>query len=280
MTGRRVGITAIGALAALVFLGLPAPAQRTVVFERVSTLPSPLLKMFVHLGVEVPDPSVEYPASFFSTFDTGCSATLVGADSVLTAQHCAKYDAHPTLRIDGTDVQSTCTPSQFADIALCQLSTKLSGIVFDVIERDPATAAVGRTVRLTGWADPPPPNFLAAWLRRLRRRLGFGSPFKVGDGTVQQSGLTLMVLGATTNGDAVVLEPGDSGGAAYAQQGSKRTIVGVNMCGRQYCGNAATPATSELTNVTNQSVAEWIAKWAHRNGAQVCGFTSTVGCRP
>jgi hypothetical protein len=276
----RVRLIAVALVGAVILLGLPFGHERTIVFERVSELRSPLLKLFVAFGGKVSDPASDYPASLFAEFATGCSATLVGADSLLTAAHCAKWSPQVKLRINGADIDAYCTASESADIALCQLETYADGMLFDVIERDAAMAAKDRTIRLTGWAGSPANNVFAGWLRRFLRRLGFGKVFWQGTGTIAASTALLTVTGNVVNGAPVVLKPGDSGGAGYAEQGSRRTIIGVNNCGGPFCGNGADTATSGLTNLTDSSVAQWIQEWADDNGAAVCGFTSTVGCRP
>src|SRR5262249_22442390 len=264
---RLIAAAFVVAAAVVLLLGLPYRSDRVVVFEPVSRLHSPLRRLLVKRGNEVTDPDVLYPASLFATFDEGCSATIVGADSLLTSGHCARIVAAAgmaiQLTINGATSNATCTESDVADLALCKLDPDVSGIVFDVIERDATKAVAGNAILLTGWADPPSSNPLVRFFRRLLRRLGIGSAFKTGSGTITATTDTLTVDGNVVSGVQVVLEPGDSGGAGYATPGATRTIIGVNRCGGPGCGYGATAGTSVLVNVTNDTVAAWIERWAN-----------------
>jgi hypothetical protein len=290
---------AIKSLAAVLAIALtscnhsPNTSPKKILFRPVSAIKTPSsLKTYLKFGHGA-DPK-NYPASFASTFDVGveCSATLVGADSILTAGHCVdmasqgQYDIF--IEFDGKQLAVACdSPKEVPgtvrdDIGLCKLEHVVDGILFDVLGSDEALAARGRAVQLTGWAEPADPSGSAKspsysssnWLK------GGGPEFQEGTGRIVATGRVLSVLGDWANGGRVVIEEGDSGGAGYVFDNTRRIIVGVNVCGGQYCfGRHSTDGTSKLTNVTNKDVSEWIKGWAMDHGAQVCGITSSPGCR-
>jgi hypothetical protein len=269
------------------------PPQK-IVFRHVSAIKTPSsLKTLLKYGHGVPDPK-NYPASFASTFDVGveCSATLVGADSILTAGHCVDmassghYDIF--IEFDGKQLRVNCDrPKKVQgkvqdDIGLCKVAQPVDGILFDVIGTDEALAVRGHAVQLTGWAEPADPSGSAqspsysssSWLK------GGGPEFQEGTGRIVATGRVLSVLGDWANGGRVVIEEGDSGGAGYVFVDTHRIIVGVNVCGGQYCfGGHSTDGTSKLTNVTDENVLAWIKCWVDENKALLCGYNSTKGCR-
>jgi hypothetical protein len=274
----------IAAIAIVAALGLPSPRAPRLLFRPVTDIHVSTVKTFLQYGHKVPHPERDFPASFSATFDVPCSATLVGADSVLTSGHCVATAAEAgwdiAIEVEGSQVDILCTSSPVADIALCQLMHAINGIAFDVVARDAALAGVGRSVLLTGWGETAPSSSIARWFQRLKLRVGFGPTFTEGTGTVEWSGDTMQVLGNWGNGGRVVVEAGDSGGAAYALDGRRRVVIGVNKCGGAYCAAGSTPSTTVLTSVTYQTISGWIQAWADGHHALLCGYTSTQGCRP
>ncbi|HEV3061503.1 MAG TPA: trypsin-like serine protease [Vicinamibacterales bacterium] len=274
----------IAAIAIVAALGLPSPRPPRLLFRPVTDIHASTVKTFLQYGHKVPHPERNFPASLSATFDVPCSATLVGADSLMTSGHCVTVAAEGqwdiAVEVDGNQVDVLCTSSPVADIALCQLMHVLNGIEFDVVSRDAALAGVGRSVLLTGWGETAPSSLITRWFARLKRRVGFGPTFREGTGTIEGSSDTMQVLGNWGNGGRVVGEPGDSGGAAYAFDGRRRVVIGVNQCGGSYCAAGATDSTTVLTSVTYQTISGWIKGWADGNHALLCGYTSTQGCRP
>ena len=262
----------------LVFLLRPAKA---VVFRQLAEATT-LQKLIALVNADFANRAADFPASLFATFDTGCSATLVGPNAILTAGHCASWSENITLSIKGDNTEAHCiaAPSTTGDLAMCLLDTPVENIVFDVIERDPALAGAMQQILLTGWAEPPPTNWFEHFLQALRHALGLPPPFRTGTGTIQSSASTLVVQGNPNSlGEVMVVLPGDSGGAGYAVRGTKRTIIGVNVCGGRSC-TGGNDSTSQLTNLTDATVSAWIQLWIDDNGGQVCGYTNPVGCRP
>jgi len=181
------------------------------------------------------------------------------------------------MRIEfaGRSAQAECEAAPSRDAALCKVSPLVQRIAFDAIARKPV--APQDRVILTGWAEPAVSG-MAASLRALVRRAAGGRTFRVGTGTVQFVGPLIAVEGAMTATGPVFADPGDSGGAAYSQAGSRR-IVGVTVCGGSGCFTGATEGTTAVTNLTDESGAVWVADWMRRTGAKVCGFAADAACQ-
>ncbi|HZP48959.1 MAG TPA: trypsin-like serine protease [Vicinamibacterales bacterium] len=271
-------IAAIAVLSLAILAQLPFHRENGIVFKQIQQLQSPLGRVLVYLGF-AKNPAADFPASFFATFvNVRCSATLVGPDALLTARHCAKGSQSVTVQVNGTDITGWCAVHDSADVALCQLTSPVTGIVFDVIESNAASAAVNKPIHLTGWDDPPAIP-IVDWMRRLWWVVGLGTSFREAMGMVTTSTSVLSATAVAANGSAFQFVDGDSGGAGYAESGTARTIIGVNQCGGPACPGAAPPGANVLTNLTDAAIAGWILSWANDNGAQVCGVTSATGCR-
>jgi hypothetical protein len=242
---------------------------------------------WIGYGNVVANPAQDYPASLAGNFgETKCSATLVGPDALLTSGHCVSVasTAGRTILVKTQDGEICAICAKLGDqlendLAMCKLTKPIAARPFDTIARDPALVAEGRAVKLTGWAGSKYRSAILAWWHRLLRRLAFVYVFRTGNGTVEKQEPLLWIDGEFTNGGEAVVESGDSGGAAYVENGSSRLVIGVNQCGGKFCGENAREDTSRLVNLTSPHAADWIAGWAEKTKAKVCGFTTTEGCR-
>jgi Trypsin len=282
---RILAILATAVLVALaVFLLLPGEGG-AMLFRPISSAHrgGGGFSSFVRNGIFA-DPARDFPAALAADRQPFCSATLVGANSMLTAQHCVSLAAQTggaiAVEVGDRKLTAICgAPSRDVDVALCKLSESIETITFDPIARQ--VPAVNDTVTLTGWAETVTLFSPSTWLHRLAMRFNVFHLFRYGQGRVEAVGLVLNVQGEMTAGGPVVVEEGDSGGAAYIGTGQFRRIVGVNVCGGSRCLGVDRPneGTTTLTNLTSEGVARWIGDWANGQKASVCGFTNGKGCR-
>lgn len=275
-----LGVAAIGAT----LWELAGSEDEGLVFRSVAMPPSPGKRLIQVAFGEAVNQAIDYPASLAAEFQAliQCSGTLVGPDTILTAEHCLRRAAEHrlpiTVHIRENAVRATCSAWQSIDIALCKLETPVSGIAFDVIAADPDLTAEGTAVLLTGWTNASPP--ILTWiLLRMKHVLGFPGTFKVGRARIVEGGAELRIEGDRSAGGAVALEGGDSGGAAYVGDVKRRFIVGVNKCGGPGCAEGGGAGTSTVASVVFPAHARIVRDWAKENGAQVCGVTPAVGCR-
>jgi hypothetical protein len=288
----RVSITKRGVLLAAVLTvtiaGLSFVAWRRLwagepdfVFRPVSKPATGVARLFQLSFKDEPDQSKDYPASFTSVFDRECSATLVGPDTVLTAEHCvrvaAEYESKIKIEFNGEEISTTCSALGKSQVALCKLDKPIDGVPFEILGDNIELARPGTEILLTGWGDP---WSWSQWLHDgLTTLLRYSKPFRVGNARIVSGSAELVVEGRPASGGYVVLEPGDSGGAAFVRTNNHRLVIGINECGGKGCRTTGHEATSAVTSIVFSDHHDLAMSWACKKKARVCGLTPAEGCR-
>lgn len=243
----------------------PTPAG-PIVFEPFSRLgPKPFQPEV--LGGRVADPA-DYPASFFTRQDWSCTASLVGPKALLTAGHCVNTGVKTTIRYGNDEIKAVCEhdaayPGETtADWALCLLSKPITGVLYEMVNQDPARVKLKDELRLTGFGCNKAKD-------------------KSGGGVLREGDAEVVKLPRAANNDIVTkgdvaLCYGDSGGPAFYLPGgakAKRWQVAVNSRGniknKSYLSSTSTPAAQRF-----------LSGWARKNKAGICGLTRKMtGCR-
>ncbi len=262
--------------------GQPAPSpqlppiKESFVFKAMPPSKRPNEQTQIDNGLRVAHPEMLFPGALYADLEAKCSATLVGPNAMVTAQHCLHLAAERHLPIafeyGSKHINADCEQAPGRDAVLCVLQCPVPG-EYDGLARTPV--AVMDKVILSGWADPRPPPFAAPFIalgHGLGWLLGARHSFRIGAATVIATGPRVVVAGDLAAGGPVVADPGDSGGAAYEKSG--HAIVGVNICGGPGCKDGANAGTTTLANLTDAAAVAWICDWMSRTKATVCGYSS------
>jgi len=245
----------------------------------------------------------------------GCTATLIGPQTLLTAAHCVESTdvANPqevrdlSLEFDGRIFPMQCEMapgysshrSQTArvehsypneDFALCFLPENVLGGASNRFERIDIESlpSVGAMVTVAGFGC------------RIFPEVQVVEPLDLGNIRLLRTGTTSIL---EANIDKIVVDqgsgsvsevsicPGDSGGPLFLRSGeplenpsAKRQIVGVNSVVGPVDGSASTSGgVSIFSTLSSQSFTSFIQSWSAKNNAKICGFNifeEEDGCRP
>lgn len=228
-------------------------------------------------NAEVADPT-EWRASFYSkSAGHGCTSTLIGPQTLLTAAHCVGAGQDATIKVDGVTYVGACIhhpdypadPS--ADYALCRMSRSVPDVPYESINTNPKALKVGMYLRLTGYGcisisgTGPVDNVY---------RVG-NAPITALPGELPHEPNSIITT-ATVVEDAILCR-GDSGGPAFIESdmSSARVVASVN--------SRVSPAQrrSYMSSLTSEKAMTWIKQWSDAAVEQrICGLSNALdGCR-
>lgn len=228
----------------------------SIALSQVTTEHQPAL-----IGGKVANPA-DWPAS---PWVGNCSSTIVGPSTLLIAAHCIDR-ASVSFTIGTTRYSAACTihpeyrSNYRADWALCQVSSPVTGVPFEIIAKETdAACARSKKYLLTGYG-------CTVWGGPLDGQLRTGEAAT----TICPSGGNYYVETV----DSVALCSGDSGGAGFVElDDGRRYIVGVNS-------RSDTRVTSLISATYTQSFLTWARNWADARGTKICGIhEDALGCR-
>ncbi|MCK1744144.1 S1 family peptidase [Bradyrhizobium sp. 139] len=228
-------------------------------------------------NAEVAEPT-EWRASFYSrSAGHGCTSTLIGPQTLLTAAHCVGAGQEASIKIEDVPYSGTCVhhpdypadPS--ADYALCKMTKPVSGVPYERVNTNPKALKVGMYLRLTGFGcvsisgTGPIDNVY---------RVG-NSPITALPGELPHEPNSIITT-ATVVEDAILCR-GDSGGPAFIESdmSSARVVASVN--------SRVSPVQrrSYMSSLTSEKAMAWIKQWSDAAVDQrICGLPNAPdGCR-
>lgn len=228
-------------------------------------------------NAEVADPT-EWRASFYSkSAGHGCTSTLIGPQTLLTAAHCVGAGQDASIKVEGAPYVGTCThhpdypqdPS--ADYALCRMTQPVPGVPYESINTNPKALKVGMYIRLSGYgcisiSGTGPIDDVY--------RVG-NSPITALPGELPHEPNSIITT-ATVVEDAILCR-GDSGGPAFIESdmSSARVVASVN--------SRVSPVQrrSYMSSLTSDKAMAWFKRWSDAAVEQrICGLPDAPdGCR-
>ncbi len=219
------------------------------------------------------------PAKFPATlvFDGKCTSTIVGSKAILTAAHCVANGATGTVDFGGGQRTAVCTRhpdyvcsgantdlSCTADVALCLASSNLTstGLKYETIQIDRTKIKAGDPIVLVGYGctSQGGQDFGALYVGSSK----IAKPSKPSPVAFADYFLEINQLAHTC--------PGDSGAGNFDGVEPRKLIAITKR------GDAST--MSQLVQVSDKRVVDFMKTWAQQNAAQVCGVTTgATGCR-
>ncbi|WP_426421756.1 trypsin-like serine protease [Bradyrhizobium genosp. A] len=228
-------------------------------------------------NAEIADPT-EWRASFYSkSTGHGCTSTLIGPQTLLTAAHCVGPGQEASIKVEGVPYSGACIhhpdyptdPS--ADYALCRMTQPVPGVPYESINTNPKALKVGMYLRLTGFgcvsiSGTGPVDDIY--------RVG-NSPVTALPGELPHEPNSIITT-ATVVEDAILCR-GDSGGPAFIESdmSSARVVASVN--------SRVSPSQrrSYMSSLTTDKAMAWIKQWSDFAVEQrICGLPNAPdGCR-
>lgn len=215
----------------------------------------------------IPASALNWPATrIFRSDGGGCTSTIVGVNTILTAAHCVDDGSSGTVRVRSTNYRVNCThhpvysANYTLDFALCYSDSDFKNVTFENINTSIAYPRRDDAIILLGYGCLEDGGFDKS----------FGSLF-IGPAIVAStpSGNNAYIV---TNDVASVCY-GDSGGAAYSVTPNTRFIVGVNSRGD-------IKTVSYLSSTSTVEFVDWALNWADANQTTICGVhPDATGCR-
>lgn len=151
---------------------------------------------------------------------SGCTATLIGRKTVLTAAHCVNsttlYFTVGGTQYSGSGRRHPSYSSGANDVALVTLTREVTNVPPAVLNTDPVT--VGQKIILVGFGLTG------------EGQGSFGTK-RVGENTIDQVSSTKFLFGGNAN-----VCNGDSGGPSFVLVGGIERVAGVHSQKRNYCG--------------------------------------------
>ncbi len=215
-----------------------------------------------------PQATSDWPATMiFRSGVGGCTSTIVGPKTLVTAAHCVKDGESGSLKLNGTTITVNCThhpaytqQNNTADFALCSSDVEMSGVLFENISTSLAYPRKGQKLTLLGYG--------------CRKEGGtdhaFGQLY-AGEAVVIRTPAPPNLDIVTQGGAALCF--GDSGGAPYIRTGGRRYIAGINSRGD-------ISEFSFLSSTSTQLFVDWAVQWTESKQTTICGLSiNAPGCR-
>lgn len=194
---------------------------------------------------------------------SGCSATLVGLQALITAAHCGESGDVVSFVLRGVRYFATLNQSPFFrsgrhDISVGKITPPLPSDAKLASVSSIGRAANGLAITVAGFGC-----FLRNGMRAFDRQLRAGAATILG-----LNGRDIGFGGA----NAAILCSGDSGGAAFSSANGKDELLAVNSR-----GNSRFSIDTRLDTQQSHDVMREIAQ---ANGIDICGVTKTCDGSP
>ncbi len=184
----------------------------------------------------------------------GCTATVVGPRTILTAGHCASTGQTAKFKIGGTEYSAKITRHPDYNDSNVENDLALGLTNVDIVVKERSTISktapkVGDAITLLGYGCTKPNGQVDG---KLRKGDSVITKFQGKDmGSHKESGATLC--------------PGDSGGPAYISVGGKDYLAGVNST------VTVDYHTSYDERTDVPTAQQFFSNYAQSNGVKICG---------
>ncbi len=235
--------------------------------------PNPDLSPLLRGARNVRDPS-KWKASLYPKSGRACTATLIGPQVLLLAAHCIAHGGTASFELGAIPHSGPCDQADgfrnktdlSADYALCNISPAVTGIDFERVNQDAAVVGALKEVLLSGFGCTASDG-----------TGGRDGTFRIGESPIHSlpgRGGNIIV---TKGGAALCI--GDSGGAVFSSEGSKRRVLAVNV--RADADGAVMGETSRVASLSSDAGREFLASWLKQHDdTKICGIgVEHVDCR-
>ncbi len=222
---------------------------------------------------EVPDPA-KWKASLYTASGKPCTATLIGPQVLLVAAHCIAHRGTVSFKMGNGAYGGPCDQAEgfrektdlSADYALCKISPTVTGITYERVNQDPSALVGMKEVLLSGFG-----------CTASNGTGGNDGTFRIGESPVDSLPAKGGNIIVTRGGAALCF--GDSGGAVYTGEGSRRRVLAVNV--RTDPDGAGMSDVSRVASLSSEAASAFIASWQGQNAdAKICGIGKEhVNCR-
>jgi hypothetical protein len=194
------------------------------------------------------------------TGNSGCSATVVGPKTIVTASHCGTTGATTTVKVNGKEItgkfeRSPLYPRQDHDIAVVILNEEIKKEDVKVFASVSGIASVGAKTYLAGFG--------------CTQAGGGGADGKLRGGVVEITGFSGFDVVSGGQDGSPALCFGDSGGPMFTEKSNKKPkLLGVNSKGN-------IRNTNYNARLDIKESRDFLTNMASKNSTVICGINGS-----